>query len=79
MLRVVEKFVRIVFLDDLTTVHEDNPVGDGLGETHLVSDAEHGHALLREFDHDVEYFLDHFRIKRRGWLVEQHDTRIHAQ
>ena len=40
---------------------------------------DHGHALVGELDHDVEHFLDHLRIERRGRLVEQHDLGLHAQ
>src|SRR5450830_763020 len=48
-------------------------------EAHLVRDAHHGHAFLRQLDHDVEHFIDHLRIERRGRLVEQHRDRVHAQ
>jgi hypothetical protein len=65
--------------NDLALVHEDHPVGDLAGKTHLVGDAQHGHAFLGQFDHGVEHFLDHFRVERRGRLVKQHDARVHAQ
>ena len=39
----------------------------------------HGHAFVRQFDHHVQHFVDHFRIERRGRLIEQHGDRIHAQ
>src|SRR6185437_10457261 len=39
----------------------------------------HGHAVAGEVDHDVEHLADHFRIERRGRLVEQHGDRIHRQ
>ena len=41
--------------------------------------AEHGHALFGQFDHHVQYFLDHLRVKGRGGLVKQHHVRVHAQ
>ncbi len=44
-----------------------------------MSHTEHGHAVLGQADHGVEHFLDHFRVQRRGRLVEQHDLRLHAQ
>ena len=77
--RIVEEGFRVVLLDDLAEVHEDHPVGDRFGEAHFVGHAEHGYALLGQFDHDIEHFLDHLGIKGRGRLVEQHDRRIHAQ
>ena len=45
-----------------------------------MGNAQHGHtAFLGQIHHDVEYFLDHFGVKRRCRLVEQHDLGIHAQ
>ncbi|MND70952.1 hypothetical protein D3C80_624700 [compost metagenome] len=39
----------------------------------------HGHAFIGQFDHNVQHFVDHFRIERRSGLIEQHGDRIHAQ
>jgi hypothetical protein len=39
----------------------------------------HGHALARQLGHDVEHFVDHLRIERRGRLVEEHRERIHRE
>src|SRR6056297_1293585 len=61
-LRVVEEFLGFILLHDLALIHEDHPVRDLAGEPHLVGDAEHGHALLGQFDHRVEHLGDHFRI-----------------
>ena len=41
--------------------------------------AQHGHAFVGEFDHDVKHFVDHFRVERGRWLVEQHDLRLHGE
>ena len=60
-------------------VHENDPVGHLAGKSHFVGDAQHGHAFLRQLDHRVQHLLDHLRIKGRGWFVEQHDARTHAQ
>ena len=64
---------------DLTGLHEDNPVGDLASEAHFVGDDHHGHAAEGQFLHDVEYLFDHFRIERRGRLVEEHDPRFHGE
>ena len=40
---------------------------------------QHGHAFIGQFHHHVQHFLNHFRVKRRGWFIEQHDTRVHAK
>src|SRR5581483_1138974 len=77
--RVGDELLRRPALDDLAAVHQQDRVGDGAGEPHLVGDAEHGHAVARQLDHHVEHFLDHLRVERRGRLVEQHDLGLHAQ
>src|SRR5262249_35645991 len=58
-LRVVEEVHRIVLLDDLAAVHEDDAVRHGAGEAHLMSDADHGHPGAGELDHHIQHFLDH--------------------
>ena len=76
---ILKKFNRRVSFDYLTMVHENHHIGDRARETHLVGHANHGHAFPRQIGHDVEHFADHFRIERRGRLIEQHDHGIHAQ
>ena len=34
---------------------------------------------MREFDHHVEHFVDHFRVECGGGLVEQHDLGAHGE
>src|SRR6266702_2491102 len=70
--RLAEEVVLRRVLDDLAAVHEDHTVGDLAGKAHLVGDDHHGHALMGEVDHDVEHLAHHFRVERRGRLVEQH-------
>ena len=48
-------------------------------EAHLVGHADHRHAFMREFDHHVEHFVDHFRVECGGGLVEQHDLGAHGE
>src|SRR5581483_1742452 len=78
-LRIVEEGLGFVLLNDFATIHEDHTIGHGAGETHLVRHADHGHSRLRKLDYDVQHFLDHFGVERRGRLVEQHDFRVHAE
>ena len=54
-------------------------VGHGGGETHLVGDAQYGHAALGQLDHDVQHLFEHFRVEGGGGLVERHDPGVHAQ
>src|SRR6266540_896159 len=68
-----------VDFDDLAGIHQHHPVRDLAGKSHLVAHHHHGHAVEREADHGIEHLLDHFRVERRGRLVEQHDLRLHAQ
>src|SRR5262249_23264249 len=79
VLRVAEESVGFVDLDDLARIHEDHTIRDLPGEAHLVGHAQHRHSLVGEFDDGVKHFLDHFRIKRGGGLVAQHDFRMHAE
>ena len=66
----VEEHVRHIHLDNLAGVHEDDPVRDLTGESHLVRDADHRHPLFREGDDRVEHLFDHLRVERRRRLVE---------
>ena len=34
---------------------------------------------MREFDHHVEHFVDHFRVECGSGLVEQHDLGAHGE
>ena len=76
---LAEKVVLGRILDDAALVHEDHPVGDLLGEAHLVGDAHHGHALLGQLDHHVEHLVDHLGVEGRGGLVKQHQLGLHAK
>src|SRR6056297_197647 len=76
---VIEELFRLVLFNDLPLVHENHPVGHLPGKSHLVRDTQHGHTFLGQLDHRVEHLRDHLWIKRRGWLIEQHDPRFHAQ
>src|SRR2546430_2467617 len=49
------------------------------GKAHLVRHDHHGHAVLGEIGHDVEHLVDHLGIQGRGWLVEEHDPRLHGE
>ena len=41
-LRIVDHLLGCAFLLDQTAVHEDDPVGDVMGEADLVRDDDHG-------------------------------------
>ena len=46
----------------------------------LVRHADHGgDVLLRELNHNVQDFLDHLRVERRGRFVKQDDGLLSAQ
>jgi hypothetical protein len=40
---------------------------------------DHRHAVLCQPPHGVQHLADHLRVERRGWLVEQHQLRLHGQ
>ena len=73
-----EELFGLHVLDDLATIHEHNAVGHFAGKAHFMGDAHHGHALAGQLDHDVQHFVDHFRVERRGWFIEQHGDRVHG-
>ncbi len=41
-----EEVLRCSHFDDVTVSHEDNTIGNGAGETHLVGDNDHGHTTF---------------------------------
>jgi hypothetical protein len=73
---VAEKLVGRAILDHFAHIHESHAAGDATRKSHFVSDHHHGHAVGCERRHDVENFIDHFRIERRRRLVEQHNLGI---
>ncbi|MNO94057.1 hypothetical protein D3C76_856680 [compost metagenome] len=60
-------------------VEEHHFTGDLTGEAHFVGHEQHGAAFFGQRADDIKYFLDHFRVKRRGGLVEQDDLGLHGQ
>src|SRR5450830_1494023 len=77
---VAEKFVfRAVFQNPAAHVHEDHAAADLAGETHLVRDDHHGHAIHSQAHHAIQHFAHHFRVERGGGLIKQHGNRVHAQ
>ena len=49
------------------------------GKAHLMGNDHHGHTVLGQIDHDIEHFIDHFRVKRRSRFVKEHADRIHCK
>src|SRR3972149_2666317 len=60
-LRRAKDVVRGARLDNQSFVKEVHPISDTLGEAHLMGHYDHGHTVLRQLDHHVKDFLDHFR------------------
>ena len=79
MLRICEELLRLVLLYDIAAVHEQHTRCNLAGKAHLVGNNDHSHAVVGQLLHDFEYLADHFRVERRGRLVEQHHVRIHCQ
>ena len=65
--------------DNLPVLHKDQRVGDLPGKTELVGDDEHRHPLIGQGPHNIEHLAHPFRVERAGWLVEQHDLRVHDE
>ena len=79
MLGVFEKFMRGVPLDNLTEIHEKDPVGHALGKSHFMRNHDHGHPFPGQIDHNIQDFFDHFRVKGGGGFIKKHDFRIHTK
>ena len=79
MLRICEELLRLILLYDIAAVHEQHARCNLAGKAHLVGNNDHGHAVVGQLLHDFKHLTDHFRVKRRGRLVEQHHIRIHCQ
>ena len=63
VLRFVKECFWIIFLNDLTLIHENHSVGDLARETHFMGHHKHCHPVTSQFDHHIKNFLDHFRIE----------------
>ncbi|AGZ37553.1 6-pyruvoyl-tetrahydropterin synthase [Pseudomonas sp. VLB120] len=77
--RVLEDLLRRSLLFDQALVQEDDFTGHLAGKVHLVRHQQHGTAFFGQCADNVKHFLDHFRIERRGRLVEQDDFGLHGQ
>ena len=67
-----------LFLDDAVG-HEDDPVGDFLGEGHFMGDDDHGHVFIGELFDSPQDFAGQFRVEGTRRFVEEHDVRVHGQ
>ena len=76
---MLENLLRCSLLDDLTIGHEDHAVTHLTGEAHLMGDADHRHALMRELLHNLEHLADHLRVERTRRFIEEHHLRVHAE
>jgi hypothetical protein len=65
----VKKIVGRGVLDDMTAVHEKDPVRNVPCEMHLVGGDDIGHDSGERFD-DVEHVADHFLIERGSGFVQ---------
>src|SRR6266702_7823409 len=68
-LGVGQHLARVAALDRHSLVHEQHVLGDLAGETHLVRDHEHGHALARQIAHHRQHLADPLGIKCAGGIV----------
>ena len=60
-------------------VEDHHPIGDALGEIHLVGHDHHRHPFVGQALHDAQHLADRLGIERRGRFVEQHDVGLHRQ
>ena len=65
--------------DQFSGFHEERAVGDASCKLHLVGDEDHRGARLGEALDDRQHLRCHFRIERRGHLVEEEVPRLHCK
>ena len=59
-----EEGVRRALFDHTAFIHEDDPVRNPPGKTHLMGDHDHGHAFPGQIGHNLKDLVDHFRVQR---------------
>ena len=79
VVRVGEECLRRGVFENGTFVEEDDTVGNFTRKAHFVCDDEHGDAGVRQFAHDGQYFVDHFRVERGSRLIKQKHLGVHCQ
>ena len=75
----LEELRRRALLDHLPRLHHDQTVCNLVCEPELVRDDHHRCAGDGECRHQPEHLPDHFRVERRGRLVEQNQLRVHRK
>ena len=70
-----EKVRRRRHFENIAAVDKHHPVGNFARELHLMRHDYHGNAAVRQLLHDQQHFADHFRIERRGGLIEKNNLR----
>ena len=78
-LGVIENLLRCAAFEDVSFVHEENPVGDFAGEGHFVRDDDHGHAFFGEFFHGEKHFADELGIESGCRFIKEHDVGLHGE
>jgi len=76
---VEEYFFRSASFDDDSVIHEYHRIGDLSSKLQLMRYHDHGHALLREIAHYLQYLSNEFWIKGRSRLVKEYEFRAHRQ
>ena len=72
-------FGRALF-DDLPVSHNDNPVSNFSRELDLMGYDDHRRPAFRsEMLHHIKHFDGHLWIEGTGWLIKQHQRRMHSQ
>jgi len=65
--------------NDLSLIHENDMTGNLPRKSHFVCHHHHGHAFMGQIPHDIQYFIDHFRIQCGCRLIKEHDFGAHGQ
>ncbi len=71
--------MRIAIFSDAAFIDKDQARRHLLGETHFMSDDNHGHSFFRQVLHHLQHFMAQLRVERGGRLVKQHHFRFYRQ
>src|SRR5680860_1068823 len=76
---LLQHLLRRALLDDPLVGHQHDPVGSAPGETHLMGNHDHRHALVGQGPHHLEHFTDQLWVQGGCRLVEQHHLGVHRE
>ncbi|AEW72795.1 hypothetical protein EcWSU1_01356 [Enterobacter ludwigii] len=69
----------VTVFSDTALINKDQAGSHFLSKADFVGHDDHCHPFFSQILHDFQHFVTQFRVKRRGWLIEQHHLRFYRQ